>query len=79
MLPFTWLVSQLQRITPVHIPAEYEGLLTIRQSTRCDDARTREALGIASRPWDTTMTDAVRWLHEAGHVTARQAGVAAVR
>jgi dihydroflavonol-4-reductase len=74
VLPATWLASQVQRITPFHLPLEYEGALITSYATRCDDSRTREELGIEPRPLEETFADAIRWLHAAGWISARQAG-----
>lgn len=76
-LPATWVATQVQRITPFHIPLEYEGALILSYATRCDDSRTREQLGIQPRPVEETYTDAIRWLHQSGRISARQAGHAA--
>jgi len=77
MLPFTWLVSAAQRLLPVHVPAEYEGVLLNMYDTRCDDSRAREELGVHPRPLVDTYRDTVRWLYDAGRLTARQAGLPA--
>lgn len=73
-LPTTWIASQLQRITPFHLPLEYEGALIASYATRCDDSRARNELGIQPRALEETYRDAIRWLYQAGHMTARQAG-----
>lgn len=39
-----------------------------------DAATTRTNLGIRFTPLDATLVDTVRWLHQAGHITSRQAG-----
>jgi dihydroflavonol-4-reductase len=77
-LPTTWIATQLQRVTPFHIPLEYEGALVTSYATRYDDSRTREEFGIEPRPFHETLTDATRWLHQTGWISARQAGQAAV-
>lgn len=74
VLPTTWIASQLQRITPFHVPLEYEGALIASSATRCDDSRARNELGIQPRAVEETCRDAIRWLYQAGHITARQAG-----
>jgi nucleoside-diphosphate-sugar epimerase len=79
MLPAAWAASTVQRVLPFHLPAEYEGVLIIGSATRCDDSRARQELGIEPRPLAETLRDTVRWLHQAGHLTARQAGTAAQR
>jgi nucleoside-diphosphate-sugar epimerase len=74
MYPVTWLAARAQRIVPFHLPADHEALVVSRYRTRCDDGETRTRLGIEPRPLAQTLSDAVRWLRQAGHVTARQAG-----
>lgn len=39
-----------------------------------DAAATGTDLGVSFTPLDTTLVDTVRWLHQAGHITSRQAG-----
>jgi nucleoside-diphosphate-sugar epimerase len=76
-LPFAWAASTAQRVLPFRVPLEYEGAMACAYDTRYDDRRARDELGVLPRPLGTTFLDAVRWLHAAGHVTARQAGAAA--
>ena len=76
MRPVAWAASAAQRVLPFHVPAEYEGVLVSGAATRCDDSRARQELGVQPRPLVETYRDAVRWLHRAGHVSARQAGAA---
>jgi nucleoside-diphosphate-sugar epimerase len=69
MLPLGAAASALQRMWPWHIPAEHGAIYV------CAHARwTGDASGT---PFETTLADTVRWLHDTGHVTARQAGSAA--
>ncbi|HEU5109690.1 MAG TPA: hypothetical protein VFT95_14205 [Micromonosporaceae bacterium] len=74
MLPLTWTASLAQRVTPFHLPADHEGVRILATRTRCDDSRVRTELGIRPRPLAETYRDTIRWLHLAGHLTARQAG-----
>jgi nucleoside-diphosphate-sugar epimerase len=74
MLPFVWAASAAQRALPIHLPAEYEGVLLHAYDTRCDDSPAREELGVDPRPLVDTYRDTVRWLYQAGRLTARQAG-----
>ena len=76
-LPVAWAASTLQRVLPFRIPVEHEGAVVCRQDTRCDGSRATEDLGIHPRPLEETLVDAVRWLHEAGYISGRQAGAAA--
>lgn len=75
--PMAWAASAAQRVLPFHVPAEYEGVVILRQRMRVDDSRAREELGVSPRPVRETFADLVEWLHRAGHITTRQAGAAA--
>lgn len=77
LLPMTWTASAAQHILPIHIPAEYEAVVLSHHDTRYDCSRAEQDLGVEPTPLRQTMTDAVRWLHQAGHISARQAGAAA--
>ncbi|GAA2597198.1 NAD-dependent epimerase/dehydratase family protein [Actinomadura fulvescens] len=72
MLPAGALVSVVQRVWPWHIPAEYGAVYTCAADLRGDR-------GAGSRPAAETFADTVRWLHQHGHLSARQAGLAACR
>ncbi|MGA5304084.1 NAD-dependent epimerase/dehydratase family protein [Nucisporomicrobium flavum] len=74
MLPFTAMATAAQRVLPVHLPAEYEGVLLHAYDTRFDDSPAREELGVHPRPLVDTYRDTVRWLYDTGRLTARQAG-----
>jgi dihydroflavonol-4-reductase len=78
MLPFTAMASSAQRVLPFHVPAEHEGATVLYHDTSYDDSRARVELGVQPRPLEETVRDAVRWLHSAGHISARQAGDAAI-
>ncbi|MFC6081807.1 SDR family NAD(P)-dependent oxidoreductase [Sphaerisporangium aureirubrum] len=74
MFPIGRLADLAQRVWPWHIPAEYGALYTCACATRvAPDAGTT---GIDPRPFAETAGDTVRWLRDAGHLTARQAGSA---
>jgi nucleoside-diphosphate-sugar epimerase len=79
MLPLSWTMSTLQRVTPFHLPADHEGVVLIGTATRCDDSRTREELGIEPHPLIETYRDTIRWLHRTGRLTDSQAGVSVPR
>ncbi|NED96895.1 SDR family NAD(P)-dependent oxidoreductase [Phytoactinopolyspora alkaliphila] len=68
------VASAAQRLLPFHVPLEYEGALVTWHDTRCDDSRARHELGIQPRSLVDSFAGAVRWLHDAGHLTAKQAG-----
>lgn len=74
MLPIGLLANALQRIWPWRIPAEYGAIYTAACATRvAEDASTN---GISARPLGEAMRDTVRWLHQNGHLSDRQAGQA---
>jgi dihydroflavonol-4-reductase len=77
MLPITWSVSKIQPFVPFHIPADHEGVLINHNVTRCDDSRARSEVGVVPRSLEDSLRDSVRWLHEHGHVSVRQAGLTA--
>jgi nucleoside-diphosphate-sugar epimerase len=79
MLPLSWTMSTLQRVTPFHLPADHEGVVFIGAATRCDDSRTRDELGIEPRPLIETYGDTIRWLHRTGRLTDSQAGASVSR
>jgi dihydroflavonol-4-reductase len=54
-----------------------ESIWIVLQWRPHDDEHTRQALGVEWRPTDETLRDMVAWLHEQGHVSRRQAGLAA--
>lgn len=74
MLPLSWTTSAVQRATPFHLPADHEGVLIARSDTRCDDSRARDEFGIQPHPLTETYRDTIRWLHQTGQLTTRQAG-----
>ena len=74
LLPVGRAVGVLQRVVPFHIPAELEAIYVCWCAARCDDTRTRRELGVEPRDLQVTLTEAVRWLAEQGHLSRRQAG-----
>jgi nucleoside-diphosphate-sugar epimerase len=74
MLPVGLLAGLLQRVWPFHIPAEYGAVYTCFCATKVEDGAP---LGIQPRPAAETMTDTVRWLHQRGLLSTRQAGAPA--
>lgn len=76
MLPVGVLAGWAQRIWPWHIPAEYGAVYICACATRVAEDADTGAIG--ARATAETIGDAVRWMYQNGHITARQAGVAAV-
>ncbi len=55
----------------------YEAPWVLAHSNKADSTATIHDLGIDFTPLNTTLTDTVKWLHETGHITSRQAGALA--
>jgi dihydroflavonol-4-reductase len=58
------------------LPHSVEGARVIAQNTRVDYSATVEDLGVEGRSLEESMRDTVRWLVDAGHIKASQAGKA---
>jgi hypothetical protein len=76
LLPVGRLAGLAQRVLPVHVPVEYGAIYTCRVARPLDTGATDRLLGSAGRPLEATLADTVRWLYEAGHLRAEQAGAA---
>ncbi|MGB3442494.1 MAG: NAD-dependent epimerase/dehydratase family protein [Actinophytocola sp.] len=74
MLPLGAFMGVVQRMWPWHIPAEYGAIYTCACAARVAE----DAGGRPSRPVEETFADTVRWLRDAGHLSARAAGAVAV-
>ncbi|GMQ92732.1 MAG: SDR family NAD(P)-dependent oxidoreductase [Acidimicrobiia bacterium] len=61
----------------VDLALSYEAPWVLAHSNEADSTATIHELGIDFTPLDATLTDTVKWLHETGHVTSRQAGTLA--
>jgi hypothetical protein len=72
LLPVGRVAGLVQRVLPGHVPVEYGAIYACKVGRPLDDAPT-------GRPLAETLADTVRWLHEAGHLSAAQAGSAANR
>ena len=69
----------LQRRLRFRLPVHREGPWTVINGRPGDDAATRDQLGVTFRPAAEAIEDTVRWLHEAGLISERQAGRLATR
>lgn len=74
MLPVGALTGLVQRVVPVHLPAEYGAIYTCAVARPVDTTRTNRLLGGPTVPFEQTVTDTVAWLAATGHLTPRQAG-----
>ncbi|MDA1003836.1 MAG: SDR family NAD(P)-dependent oxidoreductase [Chloroflexi bacterium] len=74
VMPLPWLASTLQPVLPVRVPWPYEGAWFVAQNHTADDSATRRDFGLEPRHFAQSAADTVRWMAEAGHISARQAG-----
>jgi dihydroflavonol-4-reductase len=63
-----------QRVARTRLPWDGEGIWVMNCAARCDDSKTRSEFALEPRPLRETLADTVRWLHEGGHLTQREAG-----
>jgi nucleoside-diphosphate-sugar epimerase len=68
------VIDGLRRLLPITYPLTHEAALFMTQLTPCDSRPTTHELGLDFRPVRETVGDAIRWLHEAGHIKSRHAG-----
>jgi nucleoside-diphosphate-sugar epimerase len=66
-----------QRRLTAQLPWSGEGIWVMNCSARCDVTKAREELGFQPRALRDTFSDTVRWLVDAGKLTARDAGLVA--
>jgi nucleoside-diphosphate-sugar epimerase len=71
------LADLAQRVSPVRLPANYEGIYVMSFAARSDTTPAREDLGFAPRDLDETLAETVRSLLAEGHIRARHAGALA--
>jgi nucleoside-diphosphate-sugar epimerase len=64
----------LQGVVPARLPFGHQGVWIITRGAGTDDAATRRELGIDPPPLEQTLTDAIRWMVQAGHLPARLVG-----
>jgi dihydroflavonol-4-reductase len=69
--------SAVQRVLPFRLPVQHEGPWTLINGVPTEDTASRDELGVTFRPPEEAIADTVRWLYEAGEISARQAGRAA--
>jgi dihydroflavonol-4-reductase len=69
LLPAGRAVQLVQRVVPVHIPVEFEGIYFLRCAARSGESRTRTELGVAPRDLQVTLVDSVQWLFQQGHIS----------
>ncbi|MEP5569671.1 MAG: NAD-dependent epimerase/dehydratase family protein [Halioglobus sp.] len=68
------LADALSPVLSSDLPITREGLNYATQWVQLDNTRIETELDFEFRPVNETLADSIRWLYQAGHITARQAG-----
>ncbi|MGE4608531.1 MAG: NAD-dependent epimerase/dehydratase family protein [Myxococcota bacterium] len=68
------LLDFAKKVVPFEYPLTHEASLMATNFVPCDSSSTIEQLGIAFRPTEETIADAIRWLYEQGEISAKTAG-----
>lgn len=68
------IADVIKRVWNFDFPMTTEGMVYATQFPGADGSRAAEALGLAYRKPAETFTDALRWMHRAGHIPAKFVG-----
>ncbi|MCH7643996.1 MAG: NAD-dependent epimerase/dehydratase family protein [Myxococcales bacterium] len=68
------LLDAAKRIVPFDYPITHEAAEMMTRFVPCDSRATVEQLGVRFRPTAETLSDTIRWLYEAGEISAKIAG-----
>lgn len=68
------LFDRLGDLVPDDVPITAEGMTYATRWVPMDNRRVESELGFRFRPVEETFADAIRWLYQQGHLSARQAG-----
>ena len=68
------MVDVVKRFKTLDIPMGYEAMIYATQWVQLDNAMVEQDLDFAFRPLEESMSDAIKWLHRSGHISAEQAG-----
>ncbi|MEP4148830.1 MAG: SDR family NAD(P)-dependent oxidoreductase [Halioglobus sp.] len=68
------LADTLSPVLSLELPITREGLNYATQWVQLDNTRIETELDFEFRPVRETLADSIRWLYQAGHITADQAG-----
>ena len=74
---FTWplqFLDLIQRIVPIRFPSNFQAVYIGSLNHSIDDSLTRERFGMESIPFEQSVSDAIRWMHQHGHISSRLAG-----
>lgn len=70
-------VDLLKRVKKLDAPVGYEAMVYATRWVPMSNEAVEQQLDFSFRPLQQSFADTIRWLHTAGHITARQAGVLA--
>lgn len=68
------VVDLLKRVKTIDVPMGHEAMVYATRWVQMDNSRVEQELDFSFRPVDESMGDAIRWLHQAGHISADHAG-----
>jgi nucleoside-diphosphate-sugar epimerase len=68
------LLDAMKMIVPFEYPLTHEATKMMTRLVPCDSRATVEQLGVSFRPTADTLRDTIRWLYEAGEISAKIAG-----
>jgi nucleoside-diphosphate-sugar epimerase len=68
------LLDAAKTIVPFDYPLTHEAAAMMARLVPCDSRATVEQLGVPFRPTAETLRDTIRWLYEAGQISAKIAG-----
>lgn len=68
------VVDIIKRVKVLDIPMGYEAMVYATKWVELDNTMVEQDLNFAFRPLEDSMTDAIKWLHRSGHISAEQAG-----
>jgi hypothetical protein len=67
-------IDAVQPVINLEVPLSHEASVYATQWVKMDSSKAERDLGLTFRPVDESLADAIRWLLEAGHISARLAG-----
>tara|TARA_R110001592_G_scaffold363372_1_gene686088 strand:- start:207344 stop:208354 length:1011 start_codon:yes stop_codon:yes gene_type:complete len=71
------LLDRLHPYISVPLPISEEAMEYATNWVQLDNSKVEKSLDFIFRPIEESMTDTVRWLYQAGHISRKQAGVLA--
>lgn len=67
-------IDAVQPILNLDVPMSHEASVYATQWVEMDSSKAERELGLTFRPVEESLADAIRWLLDAGHISARLAG-----